>query len=637
MVRIGLIVLTGLAVAAQGAEIRIDGRDLVVNGQAEIPLGLFGVHAVGITPERVEDMGITASRHIHFHPGTGVTALDREGNVRPPFDRLAVVIDCMGDRYAHATVLDNPNYEEFFRRIGRAYAERCLEAGYRGFVEFWNEPYLNWAERSRGSARNNYHPRFYNVDEATEGGRVTIRGWDQPTEHLRWRRLWARGEDGRMGWGVPIPEGLGPGDTFRGRNTWYWTNRAEQEFTVVEEWHPVDIHAESWWSGPQNFDYYLRMFRPWAEEIRKVNPEVTIIAGWDFGLHHGDWGVWRQLTAPLIDAAPELIDGIAEHHYGVDTRWVPVWYEVIAHYGQVKHGRRIRGYNTECGGRLDPAVHGIDAAPADARERILRDAAEATYELRDMIELAARAPDKVGSRTSHHADRKPGVVEAFRFLRDLRGTLMHTASSDPEVWAVASRRDDALVVMAFNDAAGPRTLAFDIHAPRGATLGAGTVSWLEAGEGGLVTASRPLEADGVSVRLTWDLEARQALKVVLPLTGDPTPARVVRTQHFGGEVLEIVAPGEALEVTVPLPEGPRAEAAWLRLVLDGAQPPGLSVRLNGKELTLPGIGFVTDLPVDPADVQARNTVEIRNAEDAPGRFRIPSVSLLVDRGGGERP
>ena len=98
--------------------VRVDGRLMTVNGQQEVPRGLFGVHAVGLTPETIEDMGIECSRQIHFGPGSESSAIDKDGKVRQVYRKLAVVIDCQGDRYCAATVLTNPKYEEYFRQAG---------------------------------------------------------------------------------------------------------------------------------------------------------------------------------------------------------------------------------------------------------------------------------------------------------------------------------------------------------------------------------------------------------------------------------------------------------------------------------------------------------------------------------------
>ena len=80
------------------ATVRVDGRHIVVNGQEEVPRGLFGVHAVGITPELRQDMGVECYRGIHFGPGSGSVAIGKDGKVKPQYQGMPVVIDCQGDR-----------------------------------------------------------------------------------------------------------------------------------------------------------------------------------------------------------------------------------------------------------------------------------------------------------------------------------------------------------------------------------------------------------------------------------------------------------------------------------------------------------------------------------------------------------
>ena len=598
--------------------VRVDGRLMTVNGQQEVPRGLFGVHAVGLTPETIEDMGIECSRQIHFGPGSESSAIDKDGKVRQVYRKLAVVIDCQGDRYCAATVLTNPKYEEYFRQAGLRYGERCKQAGWRGYVEFWNEPYLNWAERSHGSPRNNYHERFYDVTKAADGGPVTIKDWDKPLEHLRWKRTWAKDEKGQIAWGVKVPEGLKPGGTFRSHSPkdWYWTDRREQTFTVVEEWHVHDPTQVGWWSGRQNLDFYLWMYLPFAKAVKEANPDVQVLAGWDFNPSTRNWAVWRELYQPVLDAAIQWTDGITEHHYGVDTRQVPAWYEVATAYTVSRHGKWIRSFNTECGGRLDPAVHGAAAGGAGM--------SEATYALRDILELAYHCPAKAGSRTAHHALPNTGAAAALRFLKDLRGPLVRTESSDLDVWPVACVNGQRLVAAVFNNAAGPRDVTFAIASPKGTTLGPGRLSALGAGD-------RDIPAKGGDVTLKHTLGPLQAVKLVFPLAGGvPRGPQVERRQFFAKEgVLHKVEPGKqvALSVNVDADLLARAERAWLKLVLEGVSGGEAKAAVNGVAVAIPDRSWVMELPLDASIVKPATRLVFTSAGDG---YQIDAAGLLIE-------
>ena len=82
------------------ATFRVTGRDLVINGIAEVPRGLFSVHAAQLDAERVEDWGVEGVRLLHLRP-SGVP-----GTTPAPF-----VLDCYFDRYQPALSLIRPDWE----------------------------------------------------------------------------------------------------------------------------------------------------------------------------------------------------------------------------------------------------------------------------------------------------------------------------------------------------------------------------------------------------------------------------------------------------------------------------------------------------------------------------------------------
>ncbi|TVR16173.1 MAG: hypothetical protein EA401_01820 [Planctomycetota bacterium] len=634
--------------AEEGPEVRVDGEFLSVNGQAEVPLGLFGTHAVSLSPERVAEYGIECTREIHFNPGAGTRRLTRDGP-HPVLSNLPVVIDCQGDRYRIPNILTDPNYAEHMADIGRRYAENVKGHDWQAYVEFWNEPYLNWAERSRGGRGTTYDEKYYKEEGRVDGGRVTLKWMDEPLEHFRWQRKWAAydrertdrktGEttiQQRIEWGVPVPEGLEIGDTFTGRGQYYWSDRTEREYTVVEAWNVVDINARGWWSGPQNYWFYAQMFEPWARAIRETNPDVIIIAGWDFNLAAGGWAVWEQLTKPLIDAFPELIDGIAEHHYGIYTRQVGTWYEVACAYANAMHGTWVKGYNTECDGQHDPAVHGLPEQTQGDRDAMVEQKAQAIYHIRDIVELAARIPGKAGSRTAHHADRKPGVMAALKFLRDIRGRLLRTQTSHPDLWAVTGVQDQRLTVMLFNDSRTAMTVPLAITPPAGTTITAGYASRLVPDAAGeqLIESEEALTISDGTCTDTVTIAGKAELKLVFTLDGTPDSAGPTRwrSQTFAREgVLHHVNPGEELTLTVPVaPEHlASADQAHLLLALEGSSGDEVQLSVNGSPVTVPKRNLLVEVPVELEQLAEENTLVFSVGAEGNG-YRVLSASVKID-------
>lgn len=640
-----LSLLVGLVVAAEPrrVSVQVDAAPLSVNGQERVPLGLFGVHAVHLDAELVEELGITTYRTINFVPSGGSKLIGKDGAIDPVYAGLDRFIDCQGDRYYEPLPLRNPDYAAACVRMGRAYGELWRDrltpaTGQQGVVQWWNEPYLNWAERTAGGRGSTISRKWYDLGTAVAGGPVTIKGWDEPLRYFRWRDRWPvryeektdkEGEVRRkriIGWSVSIPPGVGLGQSFEAAETRYWRDPGTvRTWTVERHWYPEDPTMVSFWSGRQNRDFYLMMFAPWAKALRAANPAVTILAGWDFNYSAGGWSAWVELYRPLLRACPELIDGMTEHHYGVHPTTVQAWYELGTAEGMAFTGRWLRNWNTECQGKLDPAVHGrsSNAVGGTVAGRAM---AEARYNLADIIGLAARMPAKVGSRTVHNfagsAFPRCGAAWALRLLRPLRGRLARVAVDDQGCFAVAARPDPETTVLAlYNQRAVPLRLECAAAGARAVTR-----RWLTTDGEELRIASEEMTVDDGAWAAV--LPARRA--AVFHIDAVPPAAPTVhRRQYFiaqGGLLRWGAQAADTLVTTVDLPaSAAAAQRAVLRVVLEGGPA---TVTLNDA----PAIRVDPDLPVHDIAIppDALRAGDNRLVFDGAGRHLLVCASLIVE-------
>ncbi len=617
------------AMADDSSSVEVTGKLLSVNGFDRVPRGLFGVHAMySISPEIIEAWGIECVRGIHHRIPGGPTEFADSEKLRG----LSMYIDCQGDRYQPALPLVRRDFAAFLAQAGTTFGQRAAKLDHPVFVEFWNEPYLNWASKSR----INYQAKFFETRGAVEGGPVTIKGWDKPLEHMRWRKavraVNPRGEATMTN----IPAGKQLGDTFevkdrKGRAVRY----AVRE--VLEAYDPTQV---SYWSGRQNRDFYLWMLVPFAKAVKAADPDVNVIAGWDFHIYSSGYKGWAELYQPTIDAAAQWIDGISEHHYGSDPLATAASYEVVTAYGWTKHGRWLRGYNTECGGRADPAVPGNEHLRGKD-DPLARAAGAYTYGLRDIMYLLAHMPDKAASRATHMPDNpgwgKGGDEFYFRLLKPLRGRLVQVRADDRDLWPVAALNGDRLVIALHNDARQAKAVSLSIAAPGGAAFGDGARrSWVEIDgqKRSLKIVSASVEASGRQAALRHVIGPRQTVVFELPLRGEPRGVKeVVRRQVFAKGVLHEVKAGRPLRLSIVIEKEllAKASGAALRLVMQGT-PRDVAGRVNGHAVRVPARQYVVEMPIDVKWLRSgENVVEI----ESPSRGMMVNVASLVVEGAGE--
>ena len=586
-----------VAETAPPVTVTVTGRVREVNGVDQVPRGLFGVHAMnGLTDAMAAEWGIESVRTIEVdpsgqprRPGTG----QGHGFIPEATDH---VVECWYDRFRPALQLTDPeSWEQSLRERAARWAAGVESLPYDIALEFWNEPYLNWA----GNPGSNFDGRFY-----TREGEVVLRqGVVQPT--LQWTTRLAAFDpaNGRVDYVATryMPKGTVAGQTFTWRKL-QW--EAREVPWVFDTQQPV-----SWWSGPYNRGLYHEMVSVVGPAMKEANPDARLVVGWGFHLFQDRWKAWDLLHRPLIDHAITWIDGYNEHHYGGDTRAVAGSYEVAYAYALAAHGKRLAFYNTEAGGFLDPERPGSGAATGpDGKDKAVREQQGTAYMLRDVIHLLDVCPDKAVARAAHMPDVYGGK-EAFKLLKPLRGTLMEAVSGSPDVWVVASAHDGELVVAAYNDTTTPRDVQL---------VGAGAAC------DDPVRTIAPRSATVWRTTLEGDLAAR---------------ARAVTTQYVADRARQDIAPGTTLQLTVALPAAALTEATQARIKLVQApwsRPKGEAWRatLNGREvaLQLPHAGgWIAWTGMDVTDLREVNTFEFACDADAPHPAAVDALSIELIR------
>lgn len=606
--------------------VEVTGVRRTVNGADEIPRGLFGTHAVPLTPERVESWGIEIDRTIDHTPsGTPRTAV------------TPMLLECIFDRYQPALLLTDPDWKSRLESIARRYAAEAKTLDRKAILEFWNEPYLNWA----ANPGVNYDGGHYlGPPEAGRPMRTRIGG--EPIENLVWDRpRLIAVRDFNPGRGSIDylatryqPEDLKEGDRFTWRNNPY---------LAQSRWWGKDItQPVSWWSGEVNREFYHRMLEPFARALKDANPEVQLVAGWGFHLNEGNWKAWDILHRPLIDFAHEWIDGYNEHHYGGNTRGVAGTYETVYAYTLAAHGKKLKFFNTEAGGMVDPERPG-SFTPAVTGSPVQQARGAYTYMLRDVLHLIDTMPDKAVTRFTHHAHHhKGGSESAFKLLKPLRGRLMEAVvPDDPNVWAVAGLEGTRYTAVVFNDHYRTRDLKVTIRPPPGYSFAGGSLAKaVEIPDTGLDLEQKELNLNSGSslYQQTLTLAGKDAARYRFELrkqNGAPLPVRHLR-QFPAPEILQTVRPDQPARFTVTLPRLPDPDGvrARLRLVHESDlrwRPEDLKLTVNGNAVPLNvSTDYLYEMHIPFSLLQQKNEIRFSLSPEAKA-VRICTVSLFLEK------
>ena len=209
------------------------------------------------------------------------------------------------------------------------------------------------------------------------------------------------------------------------------------------------------WTDPTQHGYipgelgaavYARMFKAAAEGAASANEHALLGGPSAPAFNADDYGNFTNYVARFIDAVPQDIDFLTEHHYGGNPESFAASYEVATAYADITHGRRLPVYNTE--------ANNLGAS----------DAGKAAYNLEDILHGILVNPDIYVGRALHALWsgylRDEGELHVYRFLAPLRGTMLPAASDDEDVLLVASMpRPGRVILLAYNRGWSERQVA----------------------------------------------------------------------------------------------------------------------------------------------------------------------------------
>lgn len=621
------------------ASVVVSGRLLDINGTETVPSGLFGGFHLG--QGRHERFRLAANRTIH-HDGIG-------GRARLGDEFTPMFINTLGDRIRPSPRLTRADWEERSEAVGRSMGRAAREAGRPLYIEYWNEPYLNWANFNRA----NFIPRFYDVSRAEEGGPVHIRHDGEVAPHMIWTqdRSWFRGfmisgatrrhaqldhwRRGRRANGQVLSSSAEP---YRSMEPYYegrWNPASQppldvadgetyeyrgETLTAFTPWWVIDTTQFTYWSGKGMLKFYIDPMLAVGRGLKEENPDAVFIVGWGNRPSEDHWAGFHQLYKPTIDAGIDFIDGYNDHDYGGDPTNMGANYEVVTAYGVTRHGKWLYAYNTETGANTDPQVYRSQATSSP-------NVAKFEWVTRKMMHTLSRVPDKArvflhfgdGQHTGSGgggwwSDKGEGI--AMETLVNLRGRLLHAHSATDDIFAVASidgtdpyaprpaflpdRKE--MVVALFNTRQDPREVSLDFTAPAGAVLGEGSVKFTSV-DGTEVNVSQAFVAlENGRFTGSVSLGPRELRVYTFPvLNGEDlgeNPAEwpgarppVTRRQFFGKTLVTEINPDDpvvdALSIDSALLED--AERATFRFVAQRLGHGDARLVLNGTVYPLPGV------------------------------------------------
>ncbi|MFP4356228.1 MAG: hypothetical protein ACLFUJ_14000 [Phycisphaerae bacterium] len=639
-------------------KVTLSGAWLDVNGTEMIPAGAFG----GFHGPKGQKLRLSLNRTIMSNFATGGDARFSDDPIRH------TMINCAGERIWPSPVLHDPQWKAKTVALAAKMARQANDRKRELWVEFWNEPYLNWAKAERG----NFIPRFYNLDEAAEGAPVKLKHSGEVVPHLFWtknykrppwnwcsQKDWRRGmdEDGNLyspahakpyhggvrglygGWWDPSVHP--PLDVKDGEKYTVQRGGKTLELTATTPWHVYDETQFTYWAGKGMTKFYIDQMQAFGPELKRVKPDAIFYAGWGLRPSEDKWACFNALYKPTIDAGIEYIDGLHGHDYGGGPLAELACIETVTAYGMLRHEKWLTWINTEMSGLIDTQAY----PEATRQKQTTQDKAAWLY--RKILNSLYYQPAKVRGLCQFYYDEQ-AEGQAFILLSNLRGKMLHVDCDDPEIIAVASvdgtdpanPRPDflpdrkELVLAILNESQSVKQVPISPAPPAGLKLGEPIVRQIAVEDGKTTVAeSKPGKLESV------EIQPRRAVTITWPVTGKTDGGKTVkRRQFFIDAVVRTVTAEKPVEDVVEIdPEVLQsAGRAWVRIAVENLEPAEAQVIVGDKTYALPAAvtpdnaAWIRQIPIDPKLLTARTPVRIELTGKDRAGFLLASASILVE-------
>lgn len=590
-------------------KIEVTGKTLSINDRNVVPHGIFGFHAAGGSAEQVADLDVGSLRPLR--------AMGYGGSfVLKPQPELGVTLTVSGnyDRKQQLPQPETNNWKGAMIKSGQGVGYQAKPYGKAVAIEFWNEPYLELGK----FLKNKINKQVKAPDDVKEGDPVIYQG--KPMESFVWRKT----GDGK--------------------------------------WEAHDPTRFTYWSGRQIALYYTEAFKVFAEEAKKIAPDVQMVGGFGFRWNEDDWASWHIMHKPLVDGAIDLMDGICDHRYQGYPDGIIASYEVLQAYTVAKYGKRLDFYNTEVNDLWDAPARG-NANASNQFGGKFKSRRRMIYNLRDIIYCVKESSDKAKARAIHALWKgnpnastpwgKAGIDEgeylALKFLKPLRGQLVESTSSDAGVWSVSSIHPDTneLTLIVFNDTAHTRSIDMQVKVPDGTEVESGSFVQLKHDETGAVKLTEPVDMRATGTVIAGQglsLEPSHAMRFTLKLKGKVNEKPQLRRQQVFAKapsedvdpILFEVKPSTAVTLPIALPEeSASATRVWLRLVVERLGEQEGRVSVAGKTIALPraltpiNCPAIVEIPLEPGDLDKLDKLTFTANEGSNG-YLLCMASVMLE-------
>lgn len=605
----------------EAIKVHTTGRLVDVNGTTVLPAGIFG----GFNLARGQHKKFRLAMDRAIFAGGGFGAVAKDGGIE-------MLLNCYGDRGIAPPMLRSPkDWELNLRTQATVAAEAAKKTGKDYYVEWWNEPYLNWSNDNRGI----YDPLFFNYKDAAEGAPVLLKTDGSTCPHLIWTKkideipyLWTKKRytgDGRdnlrrgktakgeevsshakpffgQGRGPYLPATFPPKDVKDGETYKAMVGKAEVELTAFTPFWPVDVTQFTYWSAKGANRFYNESMMVAGKALKAVKPDIVFLAGYCFRPHEDQWAAFDLEYKSVIDVGHEIVDGVTDHDYGGDAIKMPSSYEFITAYSMTRYNKWITSWNTECASGSDPAVHGEGLGGSADQKKF-------SWTARKLVHMLATVPDKgrsiawFGEPSMGFSEGGEGVL--FKMLMNLRGRLVQVQTGDPLLYAVSSidgtdpknpRPEELgpgkeLVTTIFNDHVTKRAVDMQFDAPAGTTFTSVTLREPIFKEDGTIEVKETTETiKGTSHTLKAEIAAKNLIAVSFRLSGEiGEKAQTTYKQNFSHDVLvKVSAEKPSKQIIKIKPDDLKtAKRATIRLVVERLSEGEGVVTLNGKDIPLP--------------------------------------------------